>query len=127
MEDEIQNPLNEDDLPVAKKFDKNVIAVISKIEALEKKKIPVMQSILLLVFTLLLGLSYTRYNSPVQIIVLLLIVIIYHEAGHFIAMRILGYKDAQMFFIPLVSALVPDNNRDVSSSKKAVVALAGPV
>jgi hypothetical protein len=42
-------------------------------------------------------------------------------------MRIFGYRNVQMFFIPFLGAAVSGQSRNVASYKKAIVALMGPV
>lgn len=50
-----------------------------------------------------------------------------HELGHYVAMRVFGYRNLRMFFIPGLGAAVSGKNFNVSGWKKAIVALAGPV
>jgi len=37
-------------------------------------------------------------------VVLVLLVLFVHEAGHFLGMKAFGHKNVQMFFIPLMGA-----------------------
>lgn len=57
----------------------------------------------------------------------LLPVLLFHEAGHWIAMRIFKYRNLRMFFIPLFGAAVTGQNWNVPGWKKAIVSLAGPL
>ena len=57
----------------------------------------------------------------------LLPVLFFHEAGHWIAMRIFKYRNLRMFFIPLFGAAVTGQNWNVPGWKKAIVSLAGPL
>ncbi len=50
-----------------------------------------------------------------------------HESGHWLAMKIFGYRNLRMFFIPLFGAAVTGQNWNVPGWKKALVSLAGPV
>jgi Zn-dependent protease len=59
--------------------------------------------------------------------VLLLPILFFHEAGHWLAMRIFGYRNLRMFFIPLFGAAVTGRNWNVAGWKKALVSLAGPL
>ena len=54
-------------------------------------------------------------------------ILLLHETGHYLAMRIFGYRNLRMFFIPGFGAAVSGRNFNVSGWKKAAVALAGPV
>jgi Zn-dependent protease len=58
---------------------------------------------------------------------LLLPVLAFHELGHLAAMRLFGYRNLKMFFIPFFGAAVTGQNENVAGWKKAIVALAGPL
>lgn len=62
-----------------------------------------------------------------KILLLITIIVIIHEMGHFIAMKIFHYKDLGMFFIPLLGAYVSGSKREVSQKESAIILLAGPV
>jgi Zn-dependent protease len=59
--------------------------------------------------------------------VLLVVVLIIHEMGHYIGMRIFGYRNVKMFFIPLFGAAVSGQKTSAESYKEAIVTLLGPV
>jgi stage IV sporulation protein FB len=54
-------------------------------------------------------------------------VVVFHELGHFIAMKIYKYQDLGMFFIPLLGAYVSGKKQEVSQKQSAIILLAGPV
>jgi len=54
-------------------------------------------------------------------------VLIIHELGHLLAMRLLGFSDLSMFFIPFFGAAASGRKADASAAQRAIVALAGPV
>src|SRR4051794_9139015 len=58
---------------------------------------------------------------------LLIPILLFHEAGHWVAMKIFGYRNLRMFFIPLFGAAVTGKHWNVPGWKKALVSLAGPV
>ena len=58
---------------------------------------------------------------------MLIPVLLFHELGHFVAMRVFKYRNVKMFFIPLLGAAVTGQNYNVAGWKKAIVSLAGPV
>jgi Zn-dependent protease len=58
---------------------------------------------------------------------LIIPVLLFHECGHWAAMRIFRYRNLRMFFIPLFGAAVTGRNWNVPGWKKAVVSLAGPL
>ncbi|MBE9032269.1 hypothetical protein IQ266_21250 [filamentous cyanobacterium LEGE 11480] len=57
----------------------------------------------------------------------LLGVLFLHEAGHFLAMKLFGYQDTKMFFLPMFGAAVTGRKADASLSEKIWVLLAGPL
>lgn len=62
-----------------------------------------------------------------EYVLLLIPILLFHEAGHFIAMKIFGYRNMKMFFIPLFGAAVTGQNFNVAGWKKVVVSLMGPL
>lgn len=54
-------------------------------------------------------------------------ILFFHESGHWLAMRIFGYRNLRMFFIPMFGAAVSGQHRNVAGWKKAIVSLAGPL
>lgn len=54
-------------------------------------------------------------------------VLLVHELGHFVAMKVFGYENVRMFFIPLFGAAVSGRNFNAPGWKRAVVSLMGPV
>ncbi len=70
---------------------------------------------------------YYAIFRDLRSVLLLVIVIFIHEMGHFIAMKLFGYSDVKMFFVPLLGAFVSGNAKEISLSKKAIMILAGPV
>ena len=54
-------------------------------------------------------------------------VLLFHEAGHWVAMRLCHYRNLRIFFIPFFGAAVTGQNWNVPGWKKALVSLAGPL
>jgi len=73
----------------------------------------------ILVFYFLLG--------DIQVLFLVVLILFIHEMGHFIAMKIFGYNGVNMFFIPLMGAMVTGEKDRISQLQRAIVVLAGPV
>jgi len=57
----------------------------------------------------------------------LMAVLLLHELGHLLVMRWAGYRDLQVFFIPLFGAIASGRHERVPAWKKMLVLLAGPV
>lgn len=101
--------------------------IVQEIRSQEKSRKGWIKSLGILAITLLVfvQLGYMRWG--LEFIAILLVVVAIHEAGHFVGMKIFGYKNIQMFFIPLAGAAVSGTSRDVAAWKKAIVTLLGPL
>lgn len=82
------------------------------------------KSLVSLAFYLILG--YYIFPSY-QILILITIVVIIHELGHFLVMKFYRYKDLGIFFIPLLGAYVSGSKREISQKESSVILLAGPI
>ena len=68
------------------------------------------------------------YIFPSYIMLLLITaIVIFHELGHFFAMKYYRYSDLGIFFIPLLGAYVSGTKREVSQKQSAIIILAGPL
>ena len=65
--------------------------------------------------------------DDVQVLFLVVLILFIHEMGHFIAMKVFGYNGVNMFFIPLIGAMVTGEKERVSQSQRAIIVLAGPI
>ncbi|MEO7982852.1 MAG: site-2 protease family protein, partial [Bacteroidota bacterium] len=62
-----------------------------------------------------------------KILLLITVIVMIHEFGHFFAMKFFHYKDLGIFFIPLLGAYVSGSKREVSQKESAIILLAGPL
>lgn len=76
---------------------------------------------------LYLAVGYYFFNQNWSLLLVLTGVVIFHELGHFLAMKFYNYKDLGIFFIPLVGAYASGKKQEVSQFQSAVILLAGPV
>ncbi|MBK9284591.1 MAG: hypothetical protein IPM51_09770 [Sphingobacteriaceae bacterium] len=84
----------------------------------------VMRSLLsLFIYALLF---YFLFND-VTYIAAILIVIIIHELGHFLFMRLYNYSNVKIFIFPLLGAFTSGKKQNVSQMQLATIILAGPV
>jgi Zn-dependent protease len=60
-------------------------------------------------------------------VVLLIGVLLLHEAGHWLGMRAFGFQNVRMFFIPFFGAAVSGRNTSAASWKEGLVLLLGPL
>ena len=74
-----------------------------------------------------LVIGYFFFNKNWSLVLILTGVVIFHELGHFFAMKIYNYKDLGIFFIPLMGAYVSGKKQEVSQRQSAVILMAGPV
>ena len=65
--------------------------------------------------------------DDVQVLFLVVLILFIHEMGHFIAMKVFGYNGVNMFFIPLIGAMVTGEKERVSQSQRAIIVLAGSI
>lgn len=74
---------------------------------------------------------FRRYTgdsySAIALLIVLTGVVVFHEFGHFVAMKIYKYRELGMFFIPLLGAYVSGKKQEVSQKQSAIILLAGPV
>jgi Zn-dependent protease len=80
----------------------------------------------LLIGTLALFLL-VQQSSSLRTVLILVAVLIFHESGHFLGMRLFGYRDVRMFFIPFFGAAVSGRRADAAAWKEGIVLLLGPV
>lgn len=71
--------------------------------------------------------GYFFFQKNWILVVVLTAVIVFHELGHFVAMKIYRYQDLGIFFIPLMGAYVSGKKQEVSQQQSAIILLAGPV
>jgi len=76
---------------------------------------------------LYLVVGYYFFQNNWTLLLILTGIVIFHELGHFIAMKIYNYKDLGIFFIPLLGAYASGTKREVSQKQSAIILLAGPL
>ncbi|OVE75745.1 hypothetical protein BVX97_03620 [bacterium E08(2017)] len=122
----VQNPTTmieaEQDESIA--LAENVRTQLDKINMSAKKSIG--KNLATLAFSIVLFISLGLLRGSLSGVAILVGVIFIHECGHLVAMKILKYKDVQMFFIPLFGAAVAGRETVPSGAKKAIVSLLGP-
>jgi Zn-dependent protease len=107
-------------------------AVVAEIKKLQNKRTSPWMAVLVLVVSVLLFMAASKVdqqmgNQSWQALAILVAVLFFHETGHFIAMKLLGYRNVQMFFIPFFGAAVSGRNYTAPGWKKVLVALMGPL
>ncbi len=80
-----------------------------------------------LILTLVVFYSLGFFDSPLEGTLVLIAALLVHETGHLLAMKLFGYRNVQMFFIPFFGAAVSGANVTAAGWKRAMVTLAGPL
>src|SRR5215831_939017 len=76
---------------------------------------------------LYLLIGYYFFSANWALLLILTGIVIFHELGHFLAMKLYHYKELGIFFIPLLGAYASGTKREVSQKQSAVILLAGPL
>src|SRR5215472_3613607 len=84
-----------------------------------------LRSTISLALYLLIG--YYFFSANWALLLILTGIVIFHELGHFIAMKLFHYKELGIFFIPLLGAYASGTKREVSQKQSAIILLAGPL
>lgn len=97
-------------------------------ERLRKHEKPSHLGLRTLVFVATLGafIWFMRESGPV-VIAVVVGVLAFHELGHLLAMKLLGYENMSIFFVPFMGAAVTGRARKPGGWRAAVVSLAGPL
>ena len=69
--------------------------------------------------------AYTMGGATTAIIVLA--VVLFHELGHYLAMRAFGYVDTTIFFVPFLGGVSTGRKDDATATQRMIVLLAGPL
>ncbi|MBS1621458.1 MAG: site-2 protease family protein [Bacteroidetes bacterium] len=76
---------------------------------------------------LYLAIGFFFFRNNWTLLIALTGIVIFHELGHFFAMKFYNYQDLGIFFIPLVGAYASGKKHEVSQLQSAIILLAGPV
>jgi Zn-dependent protease len=106
--------------------DPSLAAVVTELE----KPVPPAgsgQGLLVLGVTLFLFFTTGLFNSKPADVAILIGALFFHELGHYAAMRVFGYRDLKIFFIPFFGAAASGRKSRVPGYQEALVLLAGPL
>lgn len=67
------------------------------------------------------------FGDELNFILYLVLVLMFHELGHYVAMKVFGYENVRMLFIPLMGAFVQGKKPEYSQKQSFIVTLAGPI
>lgn len=98
--------------------------IVQILEAREKQKF---NATYLLVFSAMAFFLAGGLNSSFESVLSLGAVILIHEIGHLIAMKIFKYRHTSILFLPLIGGLAHGKPTEPNSKREAIVALMGPL
>ncbi|MBC7947094.1 MAG: hypothetical protein H7Y42_04385 [Chitinophagaceae bacterium] len=71
--------------------------------------------------------GYYFFNQNWTLVIVLTAVVVFHELGHFMAMKYFNYTELGIFFIPLLGAYASGKKQEISQLQSSIILLAGPV
>jgi Zn-dependent protease len=101
--------------------------VLVELEKLQNKKTSKQMALWILIGSIAAYFLLGRANWSWEARLWLFPVLLFHELGHWVTMRLFKYRNLQMFFIPMFGAAVMGRNWNIPGWKKALVSLAGPI
>jgi Zn-dependent protease len=81
----------------------------------------------LLLTLALFAASFFFWSTDLRVLGLIILILLLHETGHFAGMRVFGYRNVQMFFIPFFGAAVSGRKHAAPVWQQGVVLLLGPL
>jgi Zn-dependent protease len=114
-----------DDYNGSHNFEHSVGGFPPKPVMVEQKKNTVTRSLIsLFIYALLF---YFIFEQNIAYIAAILVVLIIHESGHFLMMRLFNYSNVKIFIVPLLGAFTTGKKQEVSQFQLCLIILAGPV
>ena len=101
--------------------------VLAEVERIQTKRPGWTNAIVVLVVSVAAFIAAGSAQRDWKFYLWLIPLLFFHEGGHWLAMKVFGYRNLRMFFIPLFGAAVTGQHWNVPGWKKAIVSLAGPV
>jgi Zn-dependent protease len=112
---------------LVKQFDHRQLSeaeVEEELKGLHERKPAALMGLLISVLVFLGTGMFGRDATAVLVIVF---VVLIHELGHAFGMKMYGYRNVHMLFIPLMGAVTSGTPKNPSNAQKAVVSLLGPL
>jgi len=81
----------------------------------------------LMSLALYLAFGFFVFQDKLALLLIITGIVIFHELGHFLAMKIFDYKELGIFFIPLLGAYASGTKHEVSQKQSIIILLAGPL
>lgn len=103
--------------------------VMAQLDRLQKRQTSWTSAILVLLVSigLFMGAGASESYGSWDILLMIVGILLVHEAGHYLAMKVFHYRNVRMFFIPFLGAAVSGQNYSAPGWKKVIVSLMGPL
>lgn len=69
---------------------------------------------------------FLLFGQDLRFLIVMIGVLAIHELGHFIAMQKMGFKDMQMFFVPVLGAYLAGGETEIPQKERIWIIMAGP-
>ena len=73
------------------------------------------------------AITFSLILDDYYLIGLLLGVLLFHELGHFLMMKLFNYEELNMLFIPFMGAMVSGRKKEYSQVESSLMVIAGPL
>ena len=127
---ESKNLGNKLDVPLDKEdeaSDSNVEFIRQAIQKYPTNSFDLRKSSIDLVISFLAFVAIGLIFWDIQLLCILLPILLIHESGHLLAMKILGYKGLGLTFLPLAGAVATAKKETANLQHEVIVLLAGPI
>ena len=84
-------------------------------------------SLVWLLISIIIFMGAASYTWSIESIIIIVIVILVHELGHVFGMKLFGYRNVRVLFIPMFGAVATGRQTSADSRHSILVALFGPV
>jgi Zn-dependent protease len=101
--------------------------VLAEMDRLQRARPGWGNAIIIFVISMLIFAGVGSAQWSWKIALLLVPILIFHELGHYVAMRLFKYRNLRIFFIPFFGAAVSGQNYNVPGWKRVIVSLMGPL
>ncbi|UXI68826.1 site-2 protease family protein [Tahibacter amnicola] len=97
------------------------------LERNQERPVPAWAQVGLFVFSVALFMAAGGWLWGMRFAVLLCAVVAFHELGHYLAMRVFGYRNVQMYALPLVGGVTVGIEAKPNAVHRAWMSLMGPL
>ncbi len=107
--------------------EKEVIRLLRLIRKNDKSRNSKFSNLFILFVSILLFFVTGLYKNSILNIFFFIVIILFHEIGHLMAMKFFKFKNLKMFFIPFFGAAVTGKSSNNDGFKNCLISLFGPL